>query len=382
MKEFSRFWRAPLAVGLLMTSALAVTVSSAPGAAAATTTTVVDTFATGVNIVTSGAGEAETSSSGSTVSLLGGARRSTLTTTAGDGGRLTTGSLDGVSDLSLTTSGGSTGTADLVYDGSASAGAVNPGGLGGIDLTDGGTHDGVAAPAGSSLAGVVGSLTLYTDAAHCSTVSVAVPVAANPGAGSQDVFWRFADLTTATAEGCSAPADPTDIGALVIDLDARAAAGGTVVLRDMRAAIADYGDLPSAWGVTTAAEGGAAAVIDPGLSLGTRLAGKTDGVHSPDSSADPDDDGVSPSRGVTWAAGSPSDTPAGGGALDVTVTGTGCLSVWLGLAAGSDLSAAGGRSRRRSGGRFGDNHRAVRAAGRLQPARLRSRPRQARPHGS
>ena len=332
----SRVWRIPMALGLVVTTALTVTATGTTAAHAATTNTVVDAFASGVNLITGQSGSVTSSVSGA--DLLGGVRRSRLSTVGG-GGQLATGTVSGVPDLTLTASAGVTAMAELSYDGAGGNGPVDPGGLGSVDLTDGGTNGGLAVATGASETGVVERLTVYSDATRCSTVSASAPVAGHPGIGSQAVFWRFADLVTAS--GCSAPADPAAVGAVVIDVDAGAAPGATVVLRDVRTASADYGDLPADYGVTTAAEGGAAAVIDPSLSLGTLLAGKSDGVHSPDSSADPDDDGVSLTPGVTWAAGSPSDTPAAGGSLDVVVTGTGCLSVWLGLDGGTDLTAPG-----------------------------------------
>jgi len=106
-----------------------------------------------------------------------------------------------------------TGRSQLIYDGSADPLNVDATGLGGIDLTDGGTSNAIEvrvvfADQGGSIV-----IEVYTDANNRSTVTIPITVTA-----TEEIFIvPFTDFVTAA--GASGPADFSNVGALTLDVD-------------------------------------------------------------------------------------------------------------------------------------------------------------------
>jgi len=106
-----------------------------------------------------------------------------------------------------------TGRSQLIYDGSADPLNIDATGLGGIDLTDGGTSNAIEvrvvfADQGGSIV-----LEVYTDANNRSTVTIPITVTA-----TEEIFIvPFTDFVTAA--GASGPADFSNVGAVTLDVD-------------------------------------------------------------------------------------------------------------------------------------------------------------------
>ncbi|HEX7973184.1 MAG TPA: GEVED domain-containing protein, partial [Anaerolineales bacterium] len=224
------------------------------------------------------------------------------------------------------------GKATLQWDGAGGA-TFNPTGLGGVDLTMGSTaNQFVIAVASDDLpANLV--LSVYTDANNWSSAIVSLPGGIN--LSNQRTFTALFS-SFAQGSGASGPANFSNVGAVTLLIDGTpvTATGLDLTLDLIEVSgpnFMDFGDLPASYGITLLSENGARAVID-GLKLGTLIDAEPDGKPSPTANADLDDDGVKPTPGVNWKAGTAAS--GNGGSVDVTVNGCGAsktcfLSGWI-----------------------------------------------------
>jgi len=129
--------------------------------------------------------------------------------------------------LYLASNSGATGNAKIVWDGAdANALAVNPTGLGGIDLTqsDGNTMTGIALTSGVDHPNSKITLRVYSDGGNWSEYTTTVPETASGLASGQAIF-RFDDVPTNRA---GQGADFTRVGALELTFEGVPAADGQV----------------------------------------------------------------------------------------------------------------------------------------------------------
>lgn len=325
---------------LLMASALLLTTV---GLRQPTFALVIDSFETPQFVTQVGVGSASDAADQTVGDVIGGERDLLITVTSG-GGTLN-------ADVDFSLSGGFShmapglvrGTTLITYDGDDDdAVALDPTGLGGLDLSNGGADGAlyVVIPFADHGAGVV--ITVYTNASNCSTLTRTVP----PGLSAADfplaLIFPFGDFTL--AGGCAGLADFSNVGAVTLLVDGTSLGAIDASLDIFATGNADLGDLPPAYANTLIADNGAAHVICPGLELGSEIDAESDGQESADATGDdvngvPDDeDGVVLTPAFVWSVGAP---PTNGGRLDITVTGTGCLSGWIDWTANDDFADAG-----------------------------------------
>jgi len=144
--------------------------------------------------------------------IIGGERDFDLTLLSGPGATLQA-NFGGNSMLEHGQLGSSTATSLIVWDGpDGDASTLDPTGLGGVDLTDGGTLTGILL--GLDVNDLVAPLTLtaYTDAGNFSSATVILPGGVPP---MIFLFVPFLDFVTQAGTG----ADFTNIGALSLFID-------------------------------------------------------------------------------------------------------------------------------------------------------------------
>ena len=132
-------------------------------------------------------------------------------------------------DLYVASGPGATGNAKVVWDGNDGDGrAVNPTGLGSIDLTqhEGNTMTGIALTSGADHPNAKITMRIYTNAGNWSEFTTTVPESPGGAATGQAIF-NFAD--TPTAQGGSG-ADFTNVGALELTFEGVSALDGQVSL--------------------------------------------------------------------------------------------------------------------------------------------------------
>ncbi len=124
-------------------------------------------------------------------------------------------------EFNSSTTGGGRGT--VVWDGpDADALTLNPTGLGGVDLTDGGASDGFRLTAGVDQNGVTVTVRVHTDATSFSEGTWAV---ANTGGSAIDALYiALADFVQ--GGGATAPADFANVGAIELQINGVIAADG------------------------------------------------------------------------------------------------------------------------------------------------------------
>ncbi|MCK6553090.1 hypothetical protein L6Q96_00665 [Candidatus Binatia bacterium] len=180
---------------------------------------IVDSCSTGQHLEISGppAGPAQTGGSvaGPSSGLLGGSRDVLLERTSNNAGPVELDVGTAIPDTCTYASGSFTaGNALVSYDGPDSASALDPTGLGGVDLTAGGTQAGIRLHATSDLGAQI-SVTIYSGASACSQVSLLVPADTAFTIDTYDLpFSGFV-----TAPGCATPAVLASIGAITIRID-------------------------------------------------------------------------------------------------------------------------------------------------------------------
>ena len=173
----------------------------------------IDDFATGAGgfvISVGGSNPAPDSETQVGAGILGGERALILTRTAGLGIAATDVSLSENGVYSFTTGAGVTAEGQLSYDGSS--GPFDPGGLGGIDVTDGGASTFVRFQVRSDQAATLRITFLSGDIADTLFAEVVVPATSTIGP-FQTIDIPFASLMTA-----GAGANLTSVGAVLVDI--------------------------------------------------------------------------------------------------------------------------------------------------------------------
>lgn len=142
---------------------------------------------------------------------IGGTRTIVLTRTAGGGSASVDVGYSVANALSVSTGAGVLANARLIYDGDTND-ALDPIGLGGIDVTDGGTSSLVRLLVESDQTGVVIRVTFH-EGTNQSYVDL-VTSGGNTFGSPQVLDGTFGSLVT----GGSGPADLTNVGAITIDI--------------------------------------------------------------------------------------------------------------------------------------------------------------------
>ncbi|GJM10425.1 MAG: hypothetical protein DHS20C11_27010 [Lysobacteraceae bacterium] len=119
--------------------------------------------------------------------------------------------------LSHAQSPGTTSTTNVQWDGMDMSPMLDPIGLGGVDLTDGGIHNAVAITLLFADLNAVLTFNIYTDGANASTYTLVLP----GGANNQLLVLPYSDFTTLLGAG----ADPTNVGAIEMFIDGSTTAG-------------------------------------------------------------------------------------------------------------------------------------------------------------
>jgi Bacterial Ig domain/Bacterial cadherin-like domain len=191
---------AAVALGLVLASFLAL-----PAAAQV----VIDDFSTNQATLTDPPGGASSVATGG-ADVLGQHRDLSVLRTAG-AGPVTAGVGGGTFDFTVPdTTPDSVGEALLTWDGDSDPNVLDPTGLSGVDLTDGGTAGGVRVVVEQAAAGTHLLLAFYEDADHVSRAGRVLPaIAATTG-----VFINFSELVA--APGALGPADLTAVGAITL----------------------------------------------------------------------------------------------------------------------------------------------------------------------
>lgn len=176
---------------------------------------VIDDFATYQTLSVGGppAGPLSDFVTQTTLEAIGGERDVYLERTSANAGTVAmdvSGSV--ASQLSYASAPFTSGNLLLTYDGNDGSSALNPTGLGGVDLTQLGANTGVFLRATSDLGSIL-TFTIYTDATHFSTASIAI--GADPTFTFQDYFTPF----TSFAAGGIGGADFTSVGAISLLLN-------------------------------------------------------------------------------------------------------------------------------------------------------------------
>lgn len=157
--------------------------------------------------------------SAETVSVLGGERD--LVATHASGGLNVELSANAVAGtLALSSGTGTAGSGTASWDGIDGAAALNPTGLGGVDLTDGGNSTGLMITRNGD---AIGSLTviIHTDATHASSATASIPVV------EETIFLPFSSFSDTGAVG---GADFTDVGAVELTMSGPAGFDGQLNL--------------------------------------------------------------------------------------------------------------------------------------------------------
>jgi hypothetical protein len=265
-----------------------------------------------------------------TADILGGERDVVVTWDSGDNYvrvAIDSGPPPGSNRLGFSEDTVTLGEASIIWDGNDDdADGLDNEGLGGEDLTDNGTNDGVQLLVYSCDAGFDLRVTVYTgtnSSVYTLTLSQAI---APPG---ESRFMPFSDFEVLSGTG----AVFTSAGAVVFDiLPAKADVDLTLDLFESTAN-RDFGDLPATYNTTLTSDGPRHVVGD--LYLGSVIDREADGFPSDNADGDDDnnyddEDGVVRTPGVNWEPGTVGEGK--GGSVDVTVTGcsgTCYLNAWI-----------------------------------------------------
>lgn len=303
-----------------------------PQSAKAYPDTIIDDFSDTATLTQSGSGTNSTTLDD--VSILGGERDLVLAVPIG-GGNLTVDTNTSFSgQLSSSAGSGVFGTTEITYDGNdGDASTLAHTGLGGVDMTTNGNNAFMLLVERDDLLGEL-TITAYTDATHCSDLTLALPSGIGGTSLPRAFLFYFNNFTTS----CINPVDFTDIGAVQILADGTIEDGLDLVIRVFAAVSIDFGDLDEISGNyytqlnDPALDGniyGAGHVISSlflGSSVDAELNGQPNGnsdARGDDETEGDDEDGVvRPS--TAWATGN-----ATGGHVQVTVNGDGCLYGWI-----------------------------------------------------
>lgn len=193
-----------------------VTVSSTD--AQGTVGTTIDTFTTPIPTITATLGS-PAAGFGTVAEALGGQRDLFAQMTAG-------GAIDSIvfeaasNQLNINPSFTAVGRYVASWDGvDNNALVINPTGLGGVDLTNGGASTGIVVRIGVDKSNASGTIRLYTDATHFSDFTIAgLPDTSGSGGGTVDVLFPYASFTPGA--GAAGGATFNNIGAIEFTIEA------------------------------------------------------------------------------------------------------------------------------------------------------------------
>ncbi len=205
------YWVRQLATGAY-TPPPATLVTITSGDVSGNTIQTVDTFDTTAQSVTADPGTLTASSSVPALEAVGGERDVFVTFLSGTG-QVSVEIDQFNSDLFAFVSGlNVVGTAELQYDGAdGDASALDPVGLGGVDLSTGDTLAGLLLSTRGDSAGATAEVRIYTNATDFSTTTFAIPDQAT----IEEMFVAFSDFTVGGGSG----ADFTSVGAIQVLID-------------------------------------------------------------------------------------------------------------------------------------------------------------------
>jgi hypothetical protein len=188
-----------------------------------------------LNVTGPPSGPASLFSSYTTSESIGGERDVFIERTSANSGAVAmdiSGSV--LSQLSYASAPSTSGNLRLVYDGLDGLSALNPTGLGGVDLTQSGVNTGVFLRSASDLGASI-TFTVYTDADRFSVVTV--PIAADPSFTFMDYY---TDFTSFSPAGSSGGASFTNVGAITLELNG-STAGTDVSIQTVVASVPEPG---------------------------------------------------------------------------------------------------------------------------------------------
>ena len=203
------------------------TVVVSPTAALGVTGPVIDSFdQTSQTVDASSSGSTSVASSVVAPEAIGGHRDLVAQLTSSFGDVSLTANAFSQHVLEYNSSATGSGNRIVDWDGanSGTPAVLNPTGLGGVDLTAGGTATGISFTLGADHDNGLVTLNIFKDANNFSTASAAIPNTG--GAASQTIFIPFSSFTVGAGGGTGA--DFTDVGAIQMKIEGNAAANGEI----------------------------------------------------------------------------------------------------------------------------------------------------------
>lgn len=172
----------------------------------------IDTFDVATQSAAATSTQPQASSSANAPEAIGGERDLYVELTSPAGRIETVVNETTVGQIDFGSLGSSTGVRRVVWDGVDNSPSLNAVGLGGADLTVGGTQIGLDLNSGSDL-GATGLIKVYSDGSNWSYAEFSV--AANGGGPTNSMLLRFSEFDV----GGGAGADFANVGAMVFELD-------------------------------------------------------------------------------------------------------------------------------------------------------------------
>jgi uncharacterized repeat protein (TIGR01451 family) len=188
--------------------------------------TPIDTFTTNQSVTATNVGGATTDATSVAASeALGGHRDLFAQLTTATGSVMLAANPFGTPLLEFDTSASATGNVYVAYDGnnSATPTVINPTGLGGVDLTQGGLVNGFTFTVGADHASSI-TINVFKDGSNESTVNV--PFTATSGNAAESLFVPFSSFTTALGSGAG---NFSSVGALQVSVDDSQAINGQIL---------------------------------------------------------------------------------------------------------------------------------------------------------
>jgi len=231
--------------------------------------------------------------------------------------------------LSLTADSSLSLVGSVQWDGADATSVVDPTGLGGIDLTGGGTNSGILVRLiGSDGVPARVTMRVYTDGSNWAEQSKDFEQALVLGTRVIDLFYPFSSFVNQAGT-----MNPANVGAVEAEIFSLSPGPDLNIHVITANSYYDFGDLPDTYGTTSAASGARHLTVN-GLRLGNSVDSEADGVPSATASGDDnayaygtvdDEDGVVRQPGLGgsinnggWTNGTVAS--GNGGRLDITIT--------------------------------------------------------------
>ena len=189
---------------------------------------------------------------------------------------------------------GVSGYVQVEWDGNDNtANSIAYTGLGGVDLTDGGSNDSIHIVSISADADSVITFTIYTTSTAYSIQSITIP---GDISGTVDFILPFSSFI----QGGTSPAVFTNTGAIVMNIDAPIQDTDLTVDLFQADSTRDFGDLPSGYPVASHIPQG----LRLGMNVDTEASSQSGTPATGDDNLDADDeDGVTRDPSTNWGAG-------------------------------------------------------------------------------